>query len=166
MEKQRSITLEAALLTALLALLGLTLLAAPAAPTTGGEVIVTGWLHVKDITVQDVIMVVEVDGERCQYAGLAGSGRFTLTLVPGTEARLIFMKPGHITKEVVVDTRNSATVMRIGSKPRKVKFDVALEPEAAAVGRTYKGPVGTLGFSKGSGALTVKHHKRYAPKDH
>lgn len=165
MEKQRSITLEAALLTALLALLGLSLLAAPASSPTGNEVIVTGLLHVRDVTVQDVIMVVEVDGERCQYGRLDGNGRFTLTLAVGGEARIVFMKPGHITKEVVVDTRNSSTVLGRGGTPRKVKFDVVLEPEAAALGRAYRGPVGSVGFSKGSGTVTVKHHKRYAPKE-
>ena len=161
MHKRAHITLEAALLTALLALLGLSLLANPTYDAE--QVVITGWLHVEDSRVDDVLLVVEVDGVLCQPALVQGNGRFVIGLPAGSKATLQFSKPGHLPKEVLVDTRNALNTPQARRANRRVKFDVVLEPERARPGHAYAGPVGSIGFVNGTGTMRVRHHKRFAP---
>lgn len=161
--KTRNIpTLEAVALAATLAIAGLSLLAAPlpAAPSAPEEVIFTGWLHVEDNTVDDLILVVTVDEDRCLYAEVDGSGRFVIALPVGCRALLSFLKPGHLTKEVEVDTRNSMITSRAQRTNKRVKFDVVMEPVEKRLGRKYEGPVGCLSFVRGTGTMKVKHDLR------
>ena len=163
MEKRLSPTLEAAVLTALLALMSLTLFAAPR-PAKGGEVIVTGRLFADGRLSDQALLVVEVDGAHCLPAKLGEGGRFQVPVPAGTEVVLRFEKPGHVAKEVVLDTRQLNGAMGSTYKPRKVTFDVVLDKEGALQGRGYTGPVGTISFAKGGGAMKVRHHKRHAPR--
>jgi hypothetical protein len=163
MEKRLSPTLEAAVLTALLALMGLSLFAAPGA-SRSGEVVITGRLHADASAMDDAFLVVEVDGRYCHPVRLTGHGRFTVVLPAGAEARFQFEKPGHVAKEVLIDTRNLDGRGRSNYKAHKVDFDVVLEPENALRGRAYTGPVGAIAFTKGSGTVQVQHHKRMTPK--
>lgn len=120
------------------------------------EVVFTGWLRVEDHNVDDLVLVVEV-AESCLYAEVLPNGRFTATVPVGSQARLAFIKPGHLTKEVDLDTRNSMSNSKAARANRTVKFDVVLEPEAKRPGRKYEGPVGSLGFNKGTGSTRVRH---------
>lgn len=161
MEKQLAPRLEAALLTALAALLSLSLFADPPGSKRMQEVLVTGWLIVDDGTVADVDLVVEIDGERCHVARVLGTGRFDVALPVGGKAVLRFHKPGHLTKEVVVDTRNLDGPGQFHYVPRKVKFGVVLEPnpEQHQVSASYNGPVGSIDFLRGTGLMKVLHHE-------
>lgn len=156
-------TLEAVALAALLAIAGLSLFAAPAligelaAPA---EVRFTGWLHVEDRNVDDLILVVTVDEDRCLYAEVESTGRFTITVPVGSKALLSFLKPGHLPKEVAVDTRNSMNTGKAQRLNRKVKFDVVLEANEQRPGRKYEGPVGSLSFVNGTGTMKVRHDLR------
>lgn len=120
------------------------------------EVVFTGWLHVEDRNVDDLVLVVEV-AEHCLYAEVLPSGRFVVAVPVGSSARLAFMKPGHLIKVVELDTRHSMPVRMAERGNRKVRFDVVLEPEEKRPGRRYDGPVGSLGFNKGTGSPKVRH---------
>ena len=88
---------------------------------------------------------------------MEGSGRFSLSVPAGSRVVLTFSKPGHLTKEVVVDTRNALVTPQAERTNRKVRFDVVLEPVRKRPGCKYDGPVGSLGFVNGSGTMKVKH---------
>ncbi|MBK8499050.1 MAG: hypothetical protein IPL52_09580 [Flavobacteriales bacterium] len=161
--KTRNIpTLEAVALAAILAIAGLSLIAAPmlATPTAPEEVIFTGWLHVDDNSVDDLVLVVTVDEDRCLYAEVEGSGRFVISVPVGCRAMLSFFKPGHLTKEVEIDTRNSMNTSKAQRANKKVKFDVVMEAVEKRPGRKYEGPVGSLSFVRGTGTMKVKHDLR------
>ena len=164
MQKRTHLTLEAALLTALLALLGLSLFGNPTTVTE--EVMITGRLHMDDDSAEDVVLVVEVNGERCLHAEVFSNGRFTISVPLGAKANLQFFKPGHLPKAVLVDTRNALNTRKAQRVNRKVKFDVVLEPERNRPGRGYTEPVGSIGFVNGTGTMKVRHHEQYAPVSH
>jgi membrane-associated protease RseP (regulator of RpoE activity) len=132
----------------------------PALAETGREkseeVVFTGWLRVEDRNVDDLVLVVET-AESCLYAEVLPSGRFIVAVPVGSEARLAFIKPGHITKEIELDTRNSMSNRKAARANSKVKFDVVLEPESKRPGRAYDGPVGSLAFNKGTSSTKVRH---------
>ena len=120
------------------------------------EVVFTGWLRVEDRNVNDVVIAVEV-ADQCLYAEVLPSGRFIIVVPAGSQARLAFFKPGHLTKEVELDTRNSMPTRKAARANSTVKFDVVLEPEQKRPGRRYDGPVGSLAFNKGTGSTKVRH---------
>ncbi len=157
MEKRVSLSCEAALLTALCALIGLSLFGTPAPAVVRDEVLITGWLHVSDDHVNDAILVVELEGEHCLYTKLEFNGRFAFTVPVNAKARLVFLKPGHLPKEVEVDTRNALNTPKAERMNRKVEFDVVLESEEQRPGRRYDGPVGSITFVNGTGTMKVRH---------
>ncbi len=159
MVKRINIPLEAVALAALLALFGLSVFAAPTNEAPD-RVLLTGWLHVEDRTVEDLVLVVELDGEHCLYAEVRGSGRFIVEVPANSRAVLRFDKPGHLSKEVVVDTRNALASSKAQRANRRIDFDVVLEPEEKRPGRRYDGPVGSLRFVKGTGSMKVGHDLR------
>ncbi len=119
------------------------------------DVTLTGWVHVDDYDFDDATVQVEVNGE-IQTAHVSKSGRFDISLPAGTEATLRFEHPGHLTKEVLVDTRHARDGYP-GRDTRHVKFAVILEQERYMGGNVYAGPVGNLAFEKDGGCLTVQH---------
>ena len=122
---------------------------------------VTGWLHVEDLTMADVVLKVEVNGTT-ELATVSENGRFTVTLPAETEAILRFEKPGHLPKEVVVDTHN-AQDGEPGQHTRRVKFAVIMHLVRHMGGQRYAGPVGSLGFDDGGGCLAVSHDQKLVP---
>jgi hypothetical protein len=146
---------EACLLAALLAAAALGVVASP--PARSAELLLTGQLHARDRSMRDLVLVVEIDGERCQYANITGNGRFSVHVPVGAEARLIFKKPGHLEKEVVIRARNAANPRKADRKNRTIRFDVVLESEQQRPGLQYDGPVGSIAFAKGTGSMQVRH---------
>ena len=136
--------------------------ASPPAKVAADEaVVLTGWLHVDDLTMTDVVVEVELNGT-VQIAPVSANGRFTVTLPQNTEAVLRFEKPGHIAKEVTVDTHH----MQAGGptqRTRKLSFAVILELERRMGGLTYAGPVGNIGFEEGGGCVAVAHDRSLVP---
>jgi hypothetical protein len=131
----------------------------PPAPGAFEEaVMLTGWLHVEDLTYENAEVVLEMNGE--QYTTrVSKSGRFDVSLPAGTEAVLHFKSPGHLTKDLVVDTR---FVHEGGftKEKRHVKFAVVLELERHLYGFHYEGAVGNIGFDKDGGCMNVEHTRR------
>lgn len=128
-------------------------------PTATVEV--TGWILVEDLDMADAFVAVEVNGTSTT-ATVTENGRFTISLPVETEAVLRFEKPGHLPKEVVVDTRN-AQDGAFDDRSRRVKFAVILELERRMAGLTYPGPVGSIGFDHGGGCMAVKHDRTVVP---
>src|SRR5690606_37951843 len=87
---------------------------------------VKGRLLVIDDSMNDVEMIVEVQEGQCRSARLKKNGRFDVVLPAGSRARLIFQKPGHIIKEVLVDATGLSRDPIIRGEDRKVDFDVIL----------------------------------------
>lgn len=160
MNTQRRITVEAMLLLALFALIALGSVAAPAERT----VRLTGHLHTPVRTTADLILSVEVDGS-CRYAEVSASGRFLVEVPSGATATLSFMQPGHLTKEVVIDTESAFAGSRAAKQDRRLEFDVVMEPEAKHAGQSFVGPVGSVGFIKGSGTVRVRHARQLSAAD-
>ncbi|MFN3875564.1 MAG: hypothetical protein ACK4L7_06595 [Flavobacteriales bacterium] len=144
---------EAVLLAALLSLI---VLAASAAPGNPGQVMFTGGVRPDDRTAEDVVLMVEV-ADQCLYAEVHPSGRFVLWVPAGAQATVAFSKPGFLTKEIALDARHSMASKNTARANRKVGFDVILEDARKRSGRRYDGPVGTLGFNKGTGAVRARH---------
>lgn len=134
---------------------------AAATATTEKAVELTGWLHVEDHTMADVVVSYEVNGVE-QTATVKENGRLNLTLPANTEVTLRFEKPEHLPKEVVVDTRYVRDG-KFNGKTRKVSFAVIMELERRMGGLTYQGPVGNLGFEQGGGCVAVEHTQKLVP---
>ncbi len=135
----------------------------PGAPPADEAVVLTGWLHVEDYTMADVVLEVHVNGA-VRTASVSETGRFTLSLPADVEAILRFEKPGHLSKEVVVDTRH----VRDGSfdqRVRRLKFAVIMQLERHMGNWTYNGPVGSIGFEQGGGCVAVQHDRSLVPAD-
>lgn len=126
-----------------------------------GEIVLTGWIHVEDHTWQDATVAVEVNGST-RTARVSETGRFTLSLPAEADVVLRFEKPGHLAKEVVVDTRHAGQGPA-GRRKRHVKFAVVLELERHMAGFTYHSPVGSIGFDKEGGCLAVTQHREKVP---
>ena len=165
MEKRIIPEVKAGLLALLLCHAGVLAVATPPTPPPAEEaVILTGWLQVASLSMKDAIVEVVVNGTR-QIAPVSEAGRFTVSLPADAEVVLRFEKPGHLTKEVMVDTRH-AREGKEGHKRRHVKFGVVLELERWMGGLTYAGPVGAIGFEQGGGCLAVAHDRSMVPAEH
>ena len=117
--------------------------------------LLTGWVHVEDLSFDATSVELEVNGE-VQLVPLTPTGRFDITLPAGTEAVMRFEHPGHLTKEVVVDTHN-ARAGAFDEETRHVRFAVILELTRLMAGFTYAGPVGNIAFDKDGGCVAVDH---------
>jgi len=150
MEKRLHFSCEAALLTAILALVALSLTAAPAGPEA---ISISGQLHSTDGRVRDAVLVVELDGAHCLQAELREDGRFHMDLPLDSKVRLHFIQPGHLPKEV--DTHNALLTPMAGRANRRIAFEVVLESDAERPGHHYHGPVGAIRFVNGTGTMKV-----------
>ena len=153
--------MKSGLCAALLLFAGLAVAHPPSHPPADEAVILTGWLHVEDLTMADAVVEVEVNGVT-QIAPVNEQGRFTVTLPADAEVLLRFQKPGHLSKEVVVDTRHARTG-EPGRKTRHVKFAVIMELERWMGGLAYSGPVGSIGFDPEGGCVAVEHDRKLEP---
>jgi hypothetical protein len=134
--------------------------APPAGPGAYEAVILTGWLHVEDHTMADVTLEVLVNGT-VRMAQVSENGRFTVSLPADAEVTLRFEKPGHLSKEVLVDTRNSQDGS-FSQRTRRLKFAVVMQLERYMAGWAYTGPVGSIGFESG-GCVAVSHDRSLVP---
>ena len=142
---------------------GITFAATPPVSHASDQAVqLTGWLHVEDYTMEDVTVQVDVDGVT-HTETVTENGRFMLTLPANAEVTLRFEKPGHLSKEVKVDTRNVRDGGFGQHKKRKVSFAVIMQLERRMGGLTYPGPVGSLGFEQGGGCLAVTHDRTLIP---
>lgn len=127
----------------------------PPAPAFAGDVELTGWLHVEDFDFEDATVLLEVNGQ-ISSVPISKTGRIDISLPVGTDAVLRFEHPGHLTKEVLVDTHHARDGY-VGRDVRHVRFAVILEETRLMAGMDYAGPVGNVGFDKEGGCLTVEH---------
>jgi hypothetical protein len=160
MKRQTQFIVVLALLTALFALVGLGLYASPIQNPVKEPLLITGWLHVNDSTVQDVVLVVELEENYCTHSEILPNGRFYFEIPVDAKARLVFNKPGYLTKEVVIDTRNALNNKHATRVNSKVKFDLVLESTEITTGKYYSGPVGSITFVNGTGLMQVRHHEK------
>ncbi|MBK9288438.1 MAG: hypothetical protein IPN38_12325 [Flavobacteriales bacterium] len=72
-------------------------------PATAESVVLTGWLHVEDLSFDLTTVEADVNGA-VLYAAVSKTGRFTLNLPINANAVLRFEHPGHLPKQVLVDT--------------------------------------------------------------
>ncbi|MCU0319031.1 MAG: hypothetical protein MUE88_02990 [Flavobacteriales bacterium] len=124
-------------------------------------VMLTGWLHVDDLRMNEITVEVEVDGA-IELASVSRNGRFSVELPVGTEAVLRFERIGYQSKEVVVDTRH-AHDGPMADEARTVTFAVVLEPERYMGGQIFAGPIARLGFEPGGGCVAVSHTRTLVP---
>jgi len=127
----------------------------PSAPPFAEDVELTGWLHVEDFDFDDATVLLVLNGE-VRSVPISKTGRIELSLPVGTEAVLRFEHPGHLTKEVTVDTHH-ARDGHLGRDVRHVRFAVILEETRLMAGMDYAGPVANLGFDKEGGCLAIEH---------
>ena len=162
METRNIPSLKASLLALFLMPAGIALAGVPpSGPSADEAVVLTGWLHVEDHTMTDVTLEVLVNGT-VQVAHVSENGRFTVSLPADAEATLRFEKPGHLSKEVMVDTRHSQNGT-FNQRTRRLKFAVVMQLERFMTGWTYTGPVGSIGFESGGGCLAVAHDRSLVP---
>ncbi|MEO8068677.1 MAG: hypothetical protein ABI599_13360 [Flavobacteriales bacterium] len=131
---------------------------APYTPPENDAVQITGWVHVEDLSFDNTRVQLEVNGE-VLLVPINNMGRFDINLPAGTEAVLRFEHPGHLPKEVVVDTHD-ARAGEFQDETRHVKMAVILELERLMAGFKYGGPVGNIAFDKQGGCLAVDHTRK------
>ncbi len=130
--------------------------------TSTATVQLTGWLHVDDLEMRDVDLVVSVNGAQSRVR-VNNSGRFEVNLPGESAVTLRFEKPGHVAKEITVDTRNLQDGGFDGQRKRQVKMAVIMEQERYMGGLTFAGPVGRIGFEQGGGCVAVEHTRTTEP---
>lgn len=150
--------LSALALTCLMGTAPATLRSAPYTPPTDDAVTITGWVHVEDLGFDNTRVKLEVNGEE-HIVPLSPQGRFDINLPVGTEAVLRFEHPGHLPKEVVVDTHD-AKAGEFKDGTRHLKLAVILELERLMAGMKYAGPVGNITFDAQGGCVAVDHTRR------
>lgn len=156
METMKSPFLLAALVALLTGLVSPSRAAGPPnSPPFQEAVELTGWLHVEDFDFDDATVLLVLNGE-VRSVPISKTGRIELALPVGTEAVLRFEHPGHLTKEVTVDTHH-ARDGHLGRDVRHVRFAVILEETRLMAGMDYAGPVGNMEFDKEGGCLAVQH---------
>lgn len=133
----------------------------PAAPPMAEDVELTGWLQVDDYTFDLTTVEVQVDGT-VQYAPVSRTGRFNVNLPANTEALIRVEHPGHLPKEVVVDTHHARSGEE-GRNKRHITFAVVLDPERHMGDQEYAGPVAGIGFEQHSGRIAITHTKKVVP---
>ncbi|HQW87043.1 MAG TPA: hypothetical protein PLH93_07655, partial [Flavobacteriales bacterium] len=75
----------------------------PTAPLASTTVELIGWLHVEALSFDQATVEVQVGGS-VHTAAVSRTGRFDVLLPADTEVLVRFEHPGHLSKEVVVDT--------------------------------------------------------------
>lgn len=119
-----------------------------------GAVDLTGWLHVEAYDFEGATVLLTVNGEH-RVLPVSRSGRVDIELPAEAEAVLRFEHPGHLSKEILVDTRHSQVGRTAGV--RHVSFAVILEESRLMGGQVYAGPVANVGFDKDGGCVDVNH---------
>jgi hypothetical protein len=158
MENRSSFTFKAALLTALLALFSLAVFAAPQGDCS--EVTITGYMVADGMDLRDAVLVVELEDRDCLQTKLQANGKFEFTIPANVKARLMFLKPGFLAKEVYLDTRNAMNNDDACQRNKKVEFDVKLEEALQHLNEQHAGPVGYITFVNGSGFMRIRHDER------
>lgn len=123
-------------------------------PPAQGTVSLTGWLHVEDLSFRKTTVEVEYGG-LVYDVPVTKTGRFDLNLPDDLEAVVRFAHPGHLTKEVLVDTHH-AKQGEPGKRDRRIRFAVILQDEREMTGFDYAGPVGNIGFDAEGGCTVVE----------
>ena len=113
---------------------------------------------------QDAVLRVEVNGVT-QIAPVSETGRFELMLPAEADVVLHFELPGHLAKDVTVDTHH-ARDGDFRQRKRHLEFAVVMEPQQGLNGMVYAGPVGVIGFDEGGGCIAVSHNKSLVPANH
>ncbi len=157
---ERNIRLMPALFAGLLPFAA-ALAAPPPAPVANDLVELVGWLHVEDLNFDRTTVTVEVGGA-VHTASVSRTGRFEVLLPINTEALVRFEHPGHLRKEVVVDTHHADRVPK-GGGSRQLRMGVVLELEKHMGGLTYAGPVGRVGFDAAGGCMAVERTRELVP---
>ncbi len=132
-----------------------------AVPPVSKKVVLTGWLQVTDYDFALTSVEAEVDGV-VMYPAVSRNGRFQVELPTNTKATFRFEHPGHVPKEVVVDT-HFANDGGFVEQTRHIRIGVVLEQERHMAGLTYAGPVGNVGFDKGGGCVVVEKTRKMVP---
>ncbi|HEY0978226.1 MAG TPA: hypothetical protein VGE21_12215 [Flavobacteriales bacterium] len=136
--------------------------ASPARGTTDVHAVqLTGWLHVEADGFQETTVEVEVNGVQFPVP-VTRSGRFDLSLPLDVEVVVRFAHPGHLTKELTVDTHNSRTGTP-GKHKRKLQFAVILQDAEVMSGFDYDGPVGNISFDAQGGCTVIDHTLKLRP---
>lgn len=133
----------------------------PPAPLSANTVELIGWLHVEALSFDQATVEVQVGGS-VHTSTVSRTGRFDVLLPGDAEVLVRFEHPGHLSKEVVVDTHH-AERSHDGKGPRQLRMGVVLELEKHMGGLTYAGPVGRLAFDAEGGCVAVDHTRRMTP---
>ena len=132
-------------------------------PALRNTVALTAWLDAEDGLARDIMVEVEVNGNK-DWGRASENGRVDLLLPADVVAVILFKKPGHITKSLSVDTHylNDGTFK---GKQRSFSFAVTLEPSNTEEEMAYAGPVGSIAFDKDLGSLVVEHDQHLVPEN-
>lgn len=135
-----------------------------AGPPPGGSqtaVHLTGWLHVEAEGFCNTQVEIEVNGVQFPVP-VTRTGRFDISLPLDMEVLVRFAHPGHLTKELLVDTHHSRTGAP-GKKERHLRFAVILKDEQSMSGFDYDGPVGNIRFDEQGGCTVIDHTLQLRP---
>jgi hypothetical protein len=109
---------------------------------------------------RDAVLVVELENNECLESSLQANGKFQFTIPANVKARLMFLKPGFLPKEVYLDTKNAMNNDDACQRNKKVEFDVKLEEALQHLNEQHAGPVGYITFVNGTGIMRIRHDER------
>ncbi|MBV6406109.1 MAG: hypothetical protein IT228_07880 [Flavobacteriales bacterium] len=128
---------------------GITLSIAAGAQT---YVTFTGAVHMPDQELHAVRMTVS-DGSETMDVMLGRHGSYSFHIPVNERVVLTLESPGHITKEVEIDTHGVPEANGLFARNVRVAFDLELERQPDDVLLCYAGPVGRISFQGSEGRI-------------
>ena len=113
----------------------------------------TGDVRMPDQDLHPVRMTVS-DGHETMDVVLGRNGAYSFHIPVKERVTLTLESPGHITKEVTIDTHGVPEARGLFARTVRVAFDLELERQPDDLHLCYAGPVGHIAFAENDG-ITV-----------
>ncbi|MBK6627032.1 MAG: hypothetical protein IPJ87_13595 [Flavobacteriales bacterium] len=112
----------------------------------------TGDVRMPDQDLHPVRMTVS-DGHETMDVVLGRNGAYSFHIPVNERVTLTLESPGHITKEVSIDTHGVPEASGLFARTVRVAFDLELERQPDEMQLCYTGPVGAIAFTENDGTI-------------
>lgn len=113
----------------------------------------TGDVRMPDQDLHPVRMSIS-DGAESMDVVLGHNGAYSFHIPVNERVTLTLESPGHITKEITIDTHGVPEAKGMFARTQRVAFDLELERQPDELKLCYTGPVGAIAFHDIEGKVT------------